>query len=365
MKPIASRLIFLFLAAALLAQTPNPDQKSAPLSDDIFSAIKAGNIAQVKALVTQNKALLKVLQSEYGPTPLLVAAEEGQAEIVVFLLENGADVFYRDGWGFTALHYAQNKGIAELLLKQGAKVNAQGRYGPTALHKAAENGRKDVAELLLAHGADVNAGASSGLTPLHLAKNKEIAELLISKGADVNARANENIDTPLHKAVDRGSQDVVEVLLAKGANPNTRARYYWTPLHDAAWLKSKNIAQLLLAHGADVNARDVFLMTPLHYTAMSGDKTGILGFLGDGPGCEELRRSGFVAYNSHSTSPQPQLTQKQVTRKPADVDMANLLLRHGAEVNARSDLKFTPRGLAVCLGNNPLADFLRQQGGTQ
>ncbi|MEH2323706.1 MAG: protein kinase [Nostoc sp.] len=60
--------------------------------------------------------------------------------------------------------------------------------GKTPLHLAAEQGNKQVVERLLFKGDDVNAKSSYGETPLHLTDDLDIVELLIAKGADVNVK---------------------------------------------------------------------------------------------------------------------------------------------------------------------------------
>jgi ankyrin repeat protein len=64
----------------------------------------------------------------------------------------------------------------------GTDVNAKNECGWTPLHYAET---KEIAELLIAKGADVNVKDKRGFTPLHNADNKEIAELLIANGADI------------------------------------------------------------------------------------------------------------------------------------------------------------------------------------
>ena len=77
-------------------------------------------------------------------------------------------------------------GGAELLIEKGADVNAKAGFGSTPLHDAAFSDLKEVTELLIANGADVNAKAEEGWTPLHDAArggHKEIADLLRKHGA--------------------------------------------------------------------------------------------------------------------------------------------------------------------------------------
>ena len=57
-------------------------------------------------------------------TPLIIAAKNGNAEIVRLLLEKGADVNVKTDSGKTALIHAKNEGhtdIVEMLEKAGAK----------------------------------------------------------------------------------------------------------------------------------------------------------------------------------------------------------------------------------------------------
>ena len=67
----------------------------------------------------------------------------------------------------------------------------------------------------IAAGADLNAKMQGGYTPLHLAATKEVAELLIDNGANVNAK-NGNSQTPLDMAVRWGKTETADLLRKHG-----------------------------------------------------------------------------------------------------------------------------------------------------
>ena len=118
---------------------------------------------------------------------LFNASVKGNIEAAKQHLTNGADVNAKNGkYGWTALHEAANKEIAELLIEQGANVNVNGLEKRTPLHRASLKGRKKIAELLIAKGAGVNAKVVSGrykdATPLDMAKDNETADLLRKHG---------------------------------------------------------------------------------------------------------------------------------------------------------------------------------------
>ena len=97
---------------------------------------------------------------------------DGNIERVKRLIDNGADVNFRDDYDYTPLHWAVREGymdIVQLLVANGADINAIGMYrwgGKTPLHQAVIYGHKAIEKYLIAHGADVNIRDSSGLRPL-------------------------------------------------------------------------------------------------------------------------------------------------------------------------------------------------------
>ena len=114
------------------------------------------------------------LPLEGGRTPVDWAAGRRILEMAELLLDRGARVNARDGWGLTALIYAAGTGnteLAVLLIARGAEVNAGPGFlarrhlayeGPvfaqtTPLLAAVGGGHAEMVELLLAHGADANA----------------------------------------------------------------------------------------------------------------------------------------------------------------------------------------------------------------
>jgi ankyrin repeat protein len=178
------------------------------------------------------------------------------------LSENTLDIKFRDKFGYTALHLANNVEIAQLLIEQGADVNAKGA-GVDPDIKPIKN--VDLGKLGTFDLNELKRGKY--YSPLHTIKSAEVATLLINHGADVNAFANYNV-TPLHRAADRkNSLALVTLLLKNGANVNARSTYNTTPLHKAMFYANQNNAELvklLVKQGADVNAQDNIGHAPLH-----------------------------------------------------------------------------------------------------
>ena len=138
----------------------------------------AGNYFQIAQLLLQHGADVDV-RGAWGWTPLLSASLRGNTQVVEWLLNHGADAIARLSNGLTPLHLAASRGhlqVARILLEHKADINAQTLEGHTPLHQASLSGSLDVAELLLGlvgHGVDVNARDNAHSTPLHLASGKE------------------------------------------------------------------------------------------------------------------------------------------------------------------------------------------------
>jgi len=95
------------------------------------------------------------------------AAKKGDAEKAKEFIEQGADVEYESGAGWTPLMYASARGHMETvkaLLRKGADVNAKNDIGATALMYAAAGGHIETVKLLMRRGADVDARNYFGAT---------------------------------------------------------------------------------------------------------------------------------------------------------------------------------------------------------
>ena len=129
--------------------------------------------------------------------------------------------------------------------------------GATPLHDAAENGDANVIVRLLDSGTDANTLDKDGLTALHIAASyghANLAKLLLDAGADPRVEEPTADLTALHFAAGTGDADTVRLLLESGIDANVRARYAVTPLHAAA-IEGNASARLLLDADAEASAR--------------------------------------------------------------------------------------------------------------
>lgn len=92
-------------------------------------------------------------KNDFGSTPLMRAAMEGEVGSLKILKKHGAYVNARDNVGFTALHFAasQNKvDNARFLLESGAGIDTRGENGSNPLLLAISSNSHDTLRLLLA-----------------------------------------------------------------------------------------------------------------------------------------------------------------------------------------------------------------------
>jgi len=151
----------------------------------------------------------------------------------------------------------------------------------TQLDRAARGGNLSTVHSLLAKGASANARNSFGYSALSGAAgagHTAIVRLLLDKGADPNQRLPGGT-SPLDEAAMRGYVDIVRLLLERGADPNVVKDNGWTPLISAAALDEMEILTLLVQHGADVNARLPNGGTVLHFAAKGERATDTINLL--------------------------------------------------------------------------------------
>uniref|UniRef100_A0A8C4XB39 Ankyrin repeat and FYVE domain containing 1 n=1 Tax=Erpetoichthys calabaricus TaxID=27687 RepID=A0A8C4XB39_ERPCA len=214
-----------------------------------------------------------------GQTPLHLAASWGLEEVVQCLLEFGANVNTQDAEGRAPVHVAisnQHTVIIQLLLSHPEiRLNVRDRQGmtPFACAMTCKNNRAAEAILKREPGAAEQVD-NKGRNFLHVAvQNADIESVLflISVQANVNSRVQDASKlSPLHLAVQAGSEIIVRNLLLAGAKVNELTKHRQTALHLAAQQDLPTICSVLLENGVDFAAVDENGNNALHLAVMHG-----------------------------------------------------------------------------------------------
>jgi ankyrin repeat protein len=283
-------------------------------------------------------------------TPLVLAAQNGSAAVIVPLLAAGADVNTKTGNGTTVLMLAAASGnvdAVKALVEKGADVNAtEPVRGLNAAMFAAASNRAAVVSYLAKNKADLTAtskvidlnsldrakmgdvlfgnpqpppssggrGASEGSQGGQQGRNVPGGRGFQGKaGIDRQFQLNELIYaqggmTPMLLAARQGYSDTVSALLDAGVDVNERSAGDKTTALLIATINGHfDLAKMLLDHGADPNLAAENGAAPL-YAALN---------------CEWAPKSLY---------PQP---RAYLNQKVSYLDLVTALLEKGADPNAR------------------------------
>jgi ankyrin repeat protein len=344
------RMVKMLLDAGAEVEGANPDGQTA-----LMLAIKTGETVVVEMLIKAG-ANVNTVETFHKQTPLMwaAAAPRNGGAIVKLLLAKGADVKpralftdwpsqitsepraqYRPTGGLTAFLYAARNGCydcIEPLLAAGADINLPTPDGVTPLLLALDNDHNRVAKLLLDRGANPKVWDWWGRTALYIAIDRksptpqsgsnndsipgatrsaaeaassmEIINMLLAAGVDIDAALHQ------HRPSRGGSSGrFIQPLLGTGCTPLMRAVIgAWAPnAENRNKLGDTEVVRALLAKGANPNLAAMGI-TPFLYAA------------GAGPGSSPaVGGTGLALDYSFGW--------------PVNMELMELLLQHGANVN--------------------------------
>jgi ankyrin repeat protein len=208
------------------------------------------------------------------------------------------------------------------LLAAGANPNARAADGSTPMLYAAHFADIASVQALLAAKGDPNLTNRYGVGPMHEAALRADAEqlrILVDAGADVDIALPQG-ETPLMLASRTSGVDAVRLLIEHGAKVNVVERWQGqSPLMYAAAHDRGAVAAALIAAGADVNAR-----TPIN--DLPERKPAVRYFV-------EIPSAG--------------LTPVMFAARHGAVSALRVLIKAGADINARTPEGFSPVVIAL------------------
>lgn len=168
-----------------------------------------------------------------GMSPLHIAVHEGRSTACINnLLAHGADIEHRWSEGKSLLHIAALQDSAHLiplLQEKGLDINETDQRGATPFLYAVKRDATASIKQLLKHGADPLTQEENGYSPLHIAlqhNHVEIINILLDENAVVKSLNEDHTKrdkyTPLMVATTHTEFAIIKQLIDLGANINDK-----------------------------------------------------------------------------------------------------------------------------------------------
>lgn len=346
------------------------------------------DIAAVRSLIAAGEGIEKDLGGNL--TPLLYASRMGSPEIVMLLIEAGADPCKVTPGGDTAITLAQEASVSKEVKKrliqllrnagvpqepephqnqrsaeqivaappaQRMPESVERAFGPQKtlverINEAIQAGvypgkflkyaemTNDAAALKILF--DQGIGVQRVLASLQLNRsNAPLVEHFLKHGADANARDSLQ-RTPIFNTE---SPEIIELLLRAGADANLKDQALTTPIMHAP---SREICQILIDAGADVNTVDYEGRTPL---MLLNEKQGIDLLIEAGGKPDAQDKAGKSALIHHAIN--------------NEIGAVKALIAAKADLNIRDASGRTALRHAKQAGNFEIAKLLTEAGATR
>lgn len=297
----------LFMAMANGAQASDPKAKAAALEAietllDAGAKLDSGRTTlglATYAVLSDNQPLLEKAQSkglinqqdENGVTALHVAVANRKKDMMIALLNLGADPNVADAKGMTPLHFIasnpQPKMVLQLIAVMKASQDEKKKAEGARLEKELQDAIYEFSSALIDKGANLEAQDKKGDTPLMQALisyafgnvDRKFVDFLVDKGASIQTR-NQNEDSPFAVSIKMGDEALAlswaDQLLAKGDAEEVRLAILnccWTAPEMASQVEAMaKVFKALMEKGAEINAQDADGQTPLIVAAATNQE---------------------------------------------------------------------------------------------
>lgn len=256
-----------------------------------------------------------------GVTPLMIACEQKQADIVAFLLS-----------------------------KPDVNVNSISHSGETPTHFTCRSGSLEVLKLLVEKNAELDKPDLKGITPIMLAaakQNKEFLNFLCSRKCDLK-QVDRSQRTILHFAVEGKNEDAVSFLISNGLDPNALDESGTSPVLLSIKLNLPSIFMLLKNKGGIVaEIFDNESWSAAHFASKAGNL----------PLLKQLQ--GQMSFSSRTTSGDNCLT---IACKYGQEEALKFLLKQKLNVNSKNAKGDSALHIAAKRSNLSLIPLLLDSG---
>lgn len=284
----------------------------------------------------------------------------------------------------------------ELVLNEDKDINIPAKCNRTPLLWSLSSSSQ-VIKTLVDLGADVNVQRTDDkVAPLELATNWNnyvATNILLQYGADANIQ-NGKGDAPLHSSASQGNFSVSKLLIKSECKVNMRDYEGKTPLYLAVENRHDHVIKLLLKSHADVNMQ--YKQNPKgerlyfvrgkdrgrpawHYVIVEKSLLGLFLKRTNG-GNLDIADFGTVVKSGWGDNP-PESTKEEICNEATalynevqgktllhgvcennDIQLVELLVEHGADINCRDAEGFTPLHVAAIRGQVKVVKKLVELG---
>ena len=322
-------------------------------ANELHQAVSEYNMFAIERILNQ-KGFEDIINQhdDDGKTPLSIAVENDDIEIVQMLVNAGADINVQNNNGDTPLNIAaakQDRELVAMLLRYTFDTTANMHRDKTLLQFIFEaygiSCRID--QLILRNSAHVDSQTiDRGSNPLYITPEEGKMHTIKSLLEKADVHYSMNHDMAVHITGEKEYKKFVQLLLDAAEKE--------TELYEKE--DDTEIIQLPI----DVNSRDYCGATPLHIATHGGDIARVTLLLGHGADVDCLMNNGDTALH--------------IAVESNNIEIVKLLLDAGADVNSLAVVDpdedtqsggleaVTPLMGAVACGNIDLVKLLLEHG---
>lgn len=340
----------------------------------LYQAIKHNNIKAVKFFI-ENNANVEIAAYDGTTPLLLAIEENKPKIVELLIKEGKANIYgsyagETDKYPIYCAVKNKNLNMIKILLDNNFDLNRE----PSILSYAIENGNENIIKYLVEKGSDVDYTSINGMSVLYdavLNLNPKLVEYLLEKGASIEGAGNSyiygNIITAaagskfnnkndkfpvdleaLEKSAENSAK-IMQTLISK-VDKNSINYIYApldgkTPLIIAVGNSYFETAKILIENGADVNSVDFEGWSALSYAVNNGD----------------IEIAKLLLTNKAKIKGELLLAIKSPIVE-SRIDMIKLLIDNKANINYTDDDGFTPLNIAIETGNMETVKLLITNG---